>query len=391
MPPSLTLPCLIGCLAAILLAALVGSALRSMRVRHAWILSGVLAGMALGPQGLGRVSPQLQASLFRGAAAEQRDADLTQRTLEVARSTARSQAASIDDADASRLQADALAARERLLAAREAFDFPAMWMVSLLATFVMIGASPLLGRVEWWRDGGPAIGVWTAAAPAAGLLVAMTLHAPGAAEPWWICAAAIACVGAAPARARDRWVGVQLAGPMAAGADGAGAVAGLLSLTLVLVAAWTGVCSELAWLMPWGGLMAAWGLASTPPRAVRRLSRVALAGTVAIACSRLDFPAEWNGWLALWTLVAIDDLKWLGATIGLVLWGRLGWARSLRVCLPLADASPAIAAMASVALLAGAVPAWMAASLLLAAAAASLMEPLRRGTALQLERAAHGA
>ena len=81
----------------------------------------------------------------------------------------------------------------------------------------------------------------------------------------------------------------------------------------------------------------------------------------------------------------------LGGTLGLMLWGRLGWARSLRVCLPLADASPAIAAMASVALLTGALPPWMAASLLLASAVASIMEPRRRGTAAQLERSAHGA
>jgi hypothetical protein len=385
------MPCLTGCLAAILLAWLIGAALRSLRVRHAWILSGVIAGVALGPLGLGRVAAATQASLFQGAVVERRDALLAERTLEVARSTAGSRMAALESADETRLQAELLAAQERLRAAREAFDLPASWVVSLLATFVVIGVSPLLGRVAWWRGGGPAVGVWSAALPVAGLLAALSLHGAATPEPWWICAAAIACVGGAPPRVRDRWIITQLTGPSAPGVDAAGAAAGVLALVLVLTGAITGVCGEAAWLMPWGGLLAAWGLAAAPPAAMQRLARAALAGSVAIACARLDLARTWNGWMALWTLVAVEDLKWLGGTLGLMLWGRLGWTRSLRVCLPLADASPAVAALASVALMAGAVPAWMATAMIMAAAVVSLMEPLRRGTAEHLERSLSGA
>ena len=49
------------------------------------------------------------------------------------------------------------------------------------------------------------------------------------------------------------------------------------------------------------------------------------------------------------------------------------------------------AALASVALMAGAVPAWMATAMIMAAAVVSLMEPLRRGTAEHLERSLSGA
>jgi hypothetical protein len=385
------MPCLTGCLAAILLAWLLGAVLRSLRVRHAWILSGVIAGVALGPLGLGRAAPTTQASLFLGAAAQRRDALLAERTLEVARSTAGMRAASLDPADETRLQAEVLATRERLRTAREDFDFPALWLVSLLTTFVVIGVSPLLGRAVWWRGGAPAVGVWSAALPVAGLLAALALHGEITPEPWWICAAAMACVGGAPPRARDRWIITQLAGPVAPGVDAAGAVAGMLAIGLVLIAAFTGVHAEAAWLMPWGGMLAAWGLAAAPPASLQRLARAALAGTVAIACTRLDLAESWNGWITLWTLVAIEDLRWLGGTLGLMLWGRLGWTRSLRVCLPLADTSPAVAALASVALLAGTVPPWMAMAMIMAAAAVSLMEPLRRGTGEQLERSLSGA
>jgi hypothetical protein len=385
------IPCLTGCLLALLLAWLLGAAMRSLRIRHAWILSGVIAGVALGPTGLGRIAPATQASLFHGATRQRDEAALAERTLEVARAASRSRAASLDPADETRLEAEVMASHERLRDARETFDFPAMWLVSLLATFVMVGVSPLLGRVALWRGGGPAIGVWSASLPAAGLLAALSLHGSASPETWWIIAAAIACVGGAPPRIRDRWITAQLAGPLAGGVEVACAVAGMAALALVLAGAAAGICDEPAWLMPWAGLLAAWGLAWAPAPALRRLARGALAGAVAIACTRLELAADWRGWIALWTLVAIEDLRWLGATFGLMLWGGLGWTKSLRVCLPLADSSPAVAALASTALLANAMPVWMAAAMIVAAAAVSLMEPLRRSTAAHLERTLSGA
>lgn len=385
------IPCLTGCLAAMLLAWLLGAALRSLRMRHAWILSGVVAGVTLGSSGLGRIAPLTQAWLFQGAVTERSEASLAERTLEVARAASGSRAASLDPADETRLEAEVMATRERLRNAREAFDFPAMWLVSLLATFVLIGASPLLGRVAWWRGGAPAVGVWSAALPVAGLLTALSLHGSISPQPWWVIAAAIACVGGAPPRIRDRWITAQLAGPLAGGVEVACAVAGMVAMVLAMAGAVAGICNEPAWLMPWAGMLVAWGLAWAPAPALRRLARVALAGIVAIACTRLDLAADWRGWMTLWTLVAIEDLRWLGATFGLMLWGRLGWTKSLRVCLPLADSSQSVAALASIALLTNAVPAWMAAAMMVAAAAVSLMEPLRRSTAEHLERTLSGA
>lgn len=369
-----------------LLAALLAAALRSLGVRHAWIACGVVAGLALGPQGLGRVEPRLQASLFSGAVRERHDATLAERTLEVARTTAMLQGAALEDSESARLQADALAAREHMLQAREAFDLPALWLVSLASTLVLLSASPLLGRVAWWHGGGPAVGAWSAAAPVAGLWLAVSFRVDGSPEPWWMCAAAITCVGAAAPSFRERWIGVQLSGP-SGGTEGAAAAGSVLALGLVVVAAAIGVADHPAWLMPWGGMLAAWGLASAPPPAMKRLGQAALAGTVAVACSRLEPATDWNGWLTLWVLVAIEDLRWFGAAAGLVLWGRLAWKRALRASLPLSDTSPAVAALASVAWMAGAVPAWMAMSLIVAAAAVSLMEPQRRAAAQRLERA----
>lgn len=383
-------PSLAGCAIALSVAWVLGAALRGMRLRRAWILAGVLTGVALGPQGLGRIAPEAHAELFHGAADARQESRRAVRTLEVMRETALMNRAVADEGDLARLQAEVVAAEERLRSRREAFDLPAVWSVSILATLVMVGFSPLTGRSRWWSGGAAAVGIWSAAAAGAGLTAAVAWRADGDAESWWLCAAAIACVGATPAPPRERWVVDRLAGSMAPAALHAGAVSGVVALALAATAAFSGTGDAAAWLMPWGGMLASWGLVDGGAGGARRVARVAMAAAVAVALTRVDVAAAWQGAFPLWVLVAIEDLRWLGGAAGMALWTRLGWSRSLRSCLPLADASPAIAALAAVATITGTIPDWAGMSLIMAAAAVALMEPLRRGTAAHLDRSIQG-
>lgn len=348
-------------------------------------------GALLGAGGLGQVVPAWHDRYIAGAVMERRETFVAERAIELAQLAALPQGARVDSEDLARLESQLRAAQEHERDAKTGFDLPALWMVALLGAFVMVGASPLLGRVVWWRHGGPAIGAWHVALPAA--MVVLTLSVMDVSQPrgWWMYAIASVCVGCATLTSREVWTASRMLGAGAMSLDPTRGMAGMLALLLAALAWWSDGRDGTAWMLPWGAMLAAWGLASEPPAKLMRLAGPATAGAVAIAMTRLDATADWRGWIVLGVFVAAEDMKWLGAGVGLSLWSRTGWTRSLRATMPLADGSRAQAVLASVGVLEGLVPAWMGLALLVSAAAVELLEPVRRRTALRLDQSLHAS
>jgi hypothetical protein len=391
MAPASLPESLLGCAVAAALAAGLGALLRSCGIRASWITAGVCVGALLGAGGLGRAMPAWHDRYVAGAAMERRETFVAARAIELAQMAALPQGARVDSDDLASLESQLHAAQERERDARANFDQPAVWLVALLGAFVMVGASPLLGRTTWWRHGGPAIGVWHVALPAA--MVVLTLSVMDASQPqaWWMYAIATISVGCATLGSRETWTASRMLGAGVRSLDSTRGMAGVLALVLAALTWWTDGRDATAWMLPWGAMLAAWGLASEPPAKLMRLAGPVTAGAVAIAMTRLDVTADWRGWIVLGVFVAAEDMKWLGAGVGLSLWSRTGWTRSLRATMPLADGSRAQAVLASVAVLEGLVPAWMGLALLVSAAAVELLEPVRRRTALRLDQSLHAS
>ena len=383
--------CLAGCGIASALAIGLGALLHGCGVRRAWIAAGLCVGVLLGAQGLGRVRGAWHDRFWYGAASERREAFIAARAIDVAQFTAMPQGASVDSDFLAAMEAERRAADMRVTERREHFDAPALWVTALLAAFVLISASPLLGRTAWWSGGGPPIGAWSIVAPAALVVAVAALGGDGEPSAWWLLAVAVVCVGAANMRPRDRWNAVRLLGTHAHAIDATRAAAGVGAMACVLAACWIDGVAPAAWLLPWGAAFAAWGLLHPTPAALQRCVGPAVATATAVATTRLDPLAHWNAWAALGCFIAAEDLKWLGAAAGLSLWSRAPMLASLRACLPLADASTAQAALAAVASLAGLLPPWMSLALLTSAAAVELLGPVRLGTALRLDEALHGS
>lgn len=381
---------LLGCAMAAGLAVALGLLLRACGLRHAWITAGVCVGALLGASGLGRALPAVHDRVVAGAASERREVFVAQRAIEVAQMSAMARGAQLDPDDTAGLESALRAAALRAEQAKRDFDMPALWLVALLATFVMVGGSPLVGRVAWWQHGGLAIGLLHVALPS--LLVVLTLsvaNGPEVASAWWLHAVALVCVGCAALQPREQWIAARMLGAGAASLETARGMAGMVAIALAAVAWWCGGRDSFAWMLPWGAMLAAWGLALAPPARLMHLAGPATAACVAVAMTRLDVSGDWRGWVTLGTFIAAEDMRWLGAGTGLALWHRAAWARSLRAAMPLADGSMAQAVLGSVAALEGVVPAWMGLSLLVSAAAVELLEPVRRSTALRLDQSVH--
>lgn len=383
--------CLAGCAIAGLLATGLGLLLRGCGLRRAWITAGLCVGLLLGTQGLARVRSDWFDRCWHGAATERREAFIAARAIDVANVTAMPRGATVDEDFIATMEAERRAAEMRLVDARKAFDAPALWLTALLAAFTMVSVSPLLGRVAWWSSGGPPVGAWSIALPAAVVAAVATFVDPSEPTSWWLQAVSIVCIGAANMLPRDRWNAVRLLGTRAHAIDAARATAGLGALACALAACWIDGAAPAAWLLPWGAMVAAWGLANAPPKSLHRCRGPAVAAATAIAATRLDPFMHWNGWAVLGCFIAAEDLKWIGAATGLSIWSRATMLASLRACIPLADASMAQASLTAVAALEGLLPPWMSLALLVSAAAVELLEPLRLGTALRLDEALHGS
>jgi hypothetical protein len=386
MPSHASIDCLSGCAIAALMAALLGALLRSCGLRRCWAIAGLLTGVLLGVQGLGRMNDRMFERFFMGAGEARRSLFVASRSIEVTSMVAVPQGATIDEEQLAGLEAERAAAATRFASARRSFDEDAAWFVAVLAAIVMVAASPMTGRVPWWKDGGGPVGTWCLAAPAALLLVALSFSRDPEPQVWWMSALAIACLGAPALQPRDRWTAVRLMGSRATVLDAARGMNGACAI-LLAGAAWAVDDSHTtAWLLPWATALAAWGLAASPRGMLARLTGPATAAAVAIAATRIDPIADWEAWFALAVFVA-EDLKWIGAAFGVWLWGRVPWFASLRACMPMADTATAQAVLGALAILSGFVPIWLGYALLVSAAAVEAMEPLRRGTALRLDQA----
>ena len=386
MPAPAPTDCIAGCAIAAITAIVLGLLLQGCGLRRPWITAGVLAGALLGVQGLGRIDDRLFERFFMGAIEERRELFIASRSIEVAAMAALPQGATIDESDLAGLEAERAAAATRLERTRKAFDEDAAWVTAMLAALVMMGASPMTGRMAWWRSGGAPVGAWCIAAPAALLFVALTLSTESEPQIWWMHVLAVACLGAPALQPRDRWTAVRLLGERAPVVDAARGMNGACSIVIACTAWLLDDMHAAAWLLPWATALAAWGLSAAPQGGPARLAGPALAATVAIAMTRIEPLADWRAGFALAVFVA-EDLKWVGAATGTWIWGRVNWFASLRACMPMGDTSVAQAVLASVAILTGFMPAWVGYALLVSAAAVDLMEPLRRGTAMHLDEA----
>lgn len=386
MPVPAPTDCIAGCAIAAIAAGVLGWLLRGCGLRRPWVIAGMLAGVLLGVQGLGRLDDRLFERFFMGAGQERRDLFIASRSIEIAGMAALPQGATVDESDLATLEAERAAAATRFERTRKVFDEDAAWVSAMLAALVMVGASPMTGRMAWWRGGGAPVGAWCIAAPAALLLVALSLSTEAEPEIWWMHALAVACLGAPALQPRDRWTAARLLGERASVVDSARGMNGACAIVIACAAWLLDDMHSTAWLLPWATALAAWGLAAIPAGGIARLAGPALGAAVAIAMTRIEPLVDWRAGFALAVFVA-EDLKWVGAATGTWIWGRVNWFASLRACMPMGDTSVAQAALASVAILTGLVPPWAGYALLMSAAAVDLMEPLRRGTALHLDAA----
>lgn len=386
MPPHAAWDCLAGCAVAALIAALLGALLHNAGLRRAWVIAGLLAGALLGVQGLGRVNERLFERFFLGAGQERSDLFVATRSIDLSEMIAAPRGASLDEEQLAGLEAERAAAATRLANTRRAFDEDAAWIVAVLAGVVLMAASPMTGRTFWWKDGGGPVGTWCLAAPAALLLIALSFSREPDPQVWWMSALAIACLGAPALQARERWTAVRLMGSRATVLDAARGMNGACAIAIATAAWLLDEQHSTAWLLPWATGLAAWGLSTPPMGLPARLTGPMSAAAVAIATTRIDPIADWEAWFALAVFFA-EDLKWIGAAVGVWMWGRVPWFASLRACMPMADTATAQAVLGALAILTGFVPVWLGYALLVSAAAVELMEPLRRGTALRLDQA----
>lgn len=346
----------------------------------------MLAGVMLGVQGLGRIDVTWFERFFVGAQEERRSLIIATESIKVSDMVALTHGGAMDEEQMAGMEAERAAAATRLTAARHLFDVDAAWCVAMLAGVVMVTVSPMIGRAPWWRSGGGPVGSWCLAAPAALLLVALSFSREPDPQVWWMSALAIACLGAPALQARERWTAVRLMGSRATVLDAARGMNGACAIAIATAAWLLDEQHSTAWLLPWATGLAAWGLSTPPMGLPARLTGPMSAAAVAIATTRIDPIADWEAWFALAVFFA-EDLKWIGAAVGVWMWGRVPWFASLRACMPMADTATAQAVLGALAILTGFVPVWLGYALLVSAAAVELMEPLRRGTALRLDQA----
>jgi len=142
-------------------------------------------------------------------------------------------------------------------------------------------------------------------------------------------------------------------------------------------------------LLPWGTMLAAWGLRDHPNTFLAACAGPATAACVAIAVSRLDIKTEFQFMPTVGLYFATEDLRWIATAIGFALTLAVPWMRSLRVSLAISSAPLPLAALASTALMIGALPIWMGVSLLVCAGATEVLSPLRKITAKHLDQIIH--
>jgi hypothetical protein len=374
-------------------AALVGAAaaalawlLRASGWRHSWIAAGACVGVFFGPLCAARIMPGFHDAFIDGAAEQRKEIFRSQRAAEAMAVAASATQTAPADTVVAELDAWRRSAEIHLQERRSAFDYGAMWVASMGAAAITMARSPMAGRHRWWRHGGPAIGAWSVVIPVAAVFLVSKWETQDALSTWSLAAAAIVAFGAALPRGVERWVTMGLLESNAEALDAARGAAGFISLAIACTAVWgMEFDAAAAWLLPWGTMVAAWGLRDLPTPFLSRCAGPATAAVVAIALARIDPVESFHLPTTVGLYFAGEDLRWIAAAVGFALTLGLPWLRSLRVALPIASSPLPQAALASTTLLIGVLPAWIGLSLVAAAAATEILAPMRQVTARHLD------
>ncbi|MSR33868.1 MAG: hypothetical protein EXS12_03585 [Phycisphaerales bacterium] len=364
--------------------------LRASGWKNSWIAAGICAGVFFGPLCCAKIFPDFYNTFVNGCGDRQKELFRSQRAREALNVAAATTQTIPADSVLVELDAWERSAQIQLQEARSEFDYGALWITAMLAAAVTLARSPMSGRTHWWRGGGLAIGVWTVLIPIAAVLLIAKLETQEALTTWSLVAAAAVAFGAALPRGAEHWMTMGLLESNSSALDAARGTAGFISLAVAVVAAWgMSFDSAAAWLLPWGTMLAAWGLRDYPNKILTLCVGPATAACVAIALSRIDIPKEFEFTPTVGLYFAGEDLRWIAAAIGFTLTLSIPWLRSLRVSLAISSAPLPQAALASTALLIGVLPIWMGLSLLVAAAASEVLSPLRKITAKHLDQLIH--
>ena len=371
-------------------AAALAWLLRAAGWKNSWIAAGICVGVFFGPLCCAKVFPDIYNTFVDGCVEARKELFRSQRArvaLDVASATTQTTPA---DSVVVELDAWERSAEIRLQENRNEFNYGALWITTMLAASVTLARSPMAGRTRWWRGGGLAIGVWTVLIPIATVLLIAKIQTQDVLATWSLVAAASVAFGAALPRGTERWMSMGLLEANSPSIDAARGTAGFISLALAVVAAWgMNFDSAAAWLLPWGTMLAAWGLRDHPNTFLATCAGPATAACVAIAVSRLDITTEFQFMPTLGLYFATEDLRWIATAIGFALTLAVPWMRSLRVSLAISSAPLPLAALASTALMIGALPIWMGVSLLVCAGATEVLSPLRKITAKHLDQIIH--
>ena len=364
--------------------------LRAAGWKNSWIVAGICVGVFFGPLCAAKAFPDMYQWLIDGCGEARAEVLRSQRATEalmLAAATTRTV-----PAESVVIELDALrqSAEINLRESRSAFDHGALWVVALLAAIVTLARSPVTGRVRWWKNGGLAIGAWTVLIPIATVLLIAKIETQDVLAHWSLVAAASVAFGAALPRGTERWMSMGLLEANSPSIDAARGTAGFISLALAVVAAWgMNFDSAAAWLLPWGTMLAAWGLRDHHNSILQKCAGPATSAAVAIALTRVDMLQEFHIAPTVGLYFAGEDLRWLAAATGFALTLAVPWMRSLRVSLAISSAPLPQAALASTALLIGVRPVWMGISILTAAAATEVLSPMRKITAKHLDQIIH--
>jgi hypothetical protein len=347
-------------------------------------------GVFFGPLCCGKAFPDFYNTYFDGCGDARKNVIRSLRTREAVEIAATATQTIPEESDLVVLDAGQRSAEIQLQESRNNFDHGALWVTAFLAATVTLVRSPLSGRVHWWRGGGLAIGVWTVLIPIASVLLIAQIETREAVTTWSLVAAATIAFGAALPTGRERWTTMGLLQDNAQSLDAARGTAGIISLIVACVAAWgMNFDSAAAWLLPWGTMLAAWGLRDHHNSFLQKCAGPASSAAVAIALTRVDMLQEFHIAPTLGLYFAGEDLRWVAAAIGFALTLAVPWIRSLRVSLAISSAPLPQAALASTALLIGVLPVWMGISILTAAAATEVLSPMRKITAKHLDQLIH--
>jgi hypothetical protein len=364
--------------------------LRAAGWKYSWIVAGICMGVFFGPLCCGKAFPDFYNTYFDGCGDARKNVLRSLRTREAVEIAATATQTIPEESDLVVLDAGQRSAEIQLQESRNNFDHGALWVTAFLAATVTLVRSPLSGRVHWWRGGGLAIGVWTVLIPIASVLLIAQIETREAVTTWSLVAAATIAFGAALPTGRERWTTMGLLQDNAQSLDAARGTAGIISLIVACVAAWgMNFDSAAAWLLPWGTMLAAWGLRDHHNSFLQKCAGPASSAAVAIALTRVDMLQEFHIAPTLGLYFAGEDLRWVAAAIGFALTLAVPWMRSLRVSLAISSAPLPQAALASTALLIGVLPVWMGISILTAAAATEVLSPMRKITAKHLDQLIH--